>query len=104
MSGHHIHLCSACLAGAPGLSDTLPPLVPQYTVREGSCMSACARPASVAFRAAGKTAYLFAGVTEDDLASLALFARLYEAAPDGEIADARPLGDLRLKLIARIPG
>ena len=32
------------------------------------------------------------------------FARHYAASPDGSLADARVLGALRMKAIARIPG
>jgi len=35
---------------------------------------------------------------------LLTFARLYAASPDGNFADARPLGALRTKALARIPG
>ena len=33
-----------------------------------------------------------------------VFLKLYEAAPDGNLADARPIGALREKALARIPG
>ena len=67
------------------------------------CMSGCARPSTIAFRSAGKTAYLFGDLTAADLPDLITFARLYAASPDGTLADARPLGALRSKAIARIP-
>jgi predicted metal-binding protein len=35
---------------------------------------------------------------------LFIFARHYDASDDGTFADARVLGDLRTKAIARIPG
>ena len=52
----------------------------------------------------GKTAYLFGDLTAADLPDLLTFARAYAASPDGTFADARPLGTLRTKAIARIPG
>lgn len=67
-------------------------------------MSGCTRKSTIAFRADGKTAYLFGDLTADDLPDLVTFARLYAASPDGNLADARPLGALRMKAIARIPG
>ena len=67
-------------------------------------MSGCTRPSAVAFRAEGKTAYLFGEITAADLPDLLSFLRLYAASPDGALADARPLGELRNKAIARIPG
>lgn len=68
------------------------------------CMSGCTRAQTVAFRASGKVAYLFGDLTRDDLADLQIFADLYAASADGTFADARVLGNLRTKAIARIPG
>ena len=73
-------------------------------VRTTDCMSGCTRPSPCAFRAPGKTAYLFGDLTADDLSDLLTFARLYAASSDGNLHDARPLGALRTKAIARIPG
>jgi predicted metal-binding protein len=67
-------------------------------------MSGCTRPSTLAFRAPGKTTYLFGDLRAEDLADLLTFARLYAASPDGTFQDARPLGALRSKAIARIPG
>ena len=75
-----------------------------FDISETDCMSGCTRPSTLAFRAPGKTAYLFGDITQDDLPDLVTFARLYLAAADGNLDDARALGDLRLKAIARIPG
>ncbi len=68
------------------------------------CMSGCTRAQTVAFRAPGKVAYLFGDLTIRDLGELQTFARLYAASEDGTFADARVLGNLRTKAIARIPG
>ncbi len=69
------------------------------------CMNVCSKPVTVAFRAEGKEAYLFAGVElERQAGELAIFARLYADAQGGIIEDARPCGDLRFCLIGRIPG
>ncbi|KIN74622.1 DUF1636 domain containing protein [Sulfitobacter guttiformis KCTC 32187] len=66
-------------------------------------MSGCARAQTVAFRAAGKTAYLFGDITEADFEALETFCGLYADSDDGKFRDARALGDLRHKAIARIP-
>jgi predicted metal-binding protein len=67
-------------------------------------MSGCTRAPTLAFRAAGKTAYLFGEVGAEDLPDLVTFARMYLASADGNFVDARPLGGLRMKAMARIPG
>ena len=102
---HKVTICRSCRAGA-GLAQLLGPALHDlpFVVAETECMSGCTRPSTIAFRGTGKTAYLFGDVTEADLPDLISFARLYLAAPDGNLADARPIGDLRLKAIARIPG
>jgi predicted metal-binding protein len=100
---HQISLCGLC-PQTPGLLRALQQAVTGYEITESGCMSGCTRPQTVSFRAPGKTAYLFGDLGPDDLANLTNFARLYHASPDGIFADARILGDLRLKAIARIPG
>jgi predicted metal-binding protein len=103
-----ITLCSACALG----SGTFPDRLRHALAREKlaamvsltACMSGCTRPSALSVRAAGKTAYLFGDLTEADLGDLVTFARLYAASVDGTFADARPLGGLRMKAIARIPG
>jgi predicted metal-binding protein len=94
------------VAGKAGLADTLASALAglPFEVRGAECMSACTRPSSVAFRAPGKTAYLFGDLAEADVPDLVTFARLYAASADGTFVDARPLGALRLKAVARIPG
>lgn len=54
-------------------------------------------------RQTGKTAYLFGDLNENDLNDLVYFVDLYAQSSDGNFADARPLGTLREKAIARIP-
>lgn len=68
------------------------------------CMSVCAEPLALSFRAPGKWAYLFSGVdVAKDAADVLAFARLYLDSGDGEITDARPCGRLRFCLRGRIP-
>lgn len=108
MSGTRAIICRSCPAGRAGLAALLRDAVGRAdfgaSVEEVECMSGCTRPSTVAFRAEGKTAYLFGDVTAGDLPDMLAFLRLYAASPDGNFADARPLGGLREKAIARIPG
>ena len=103
----NITLCGSCDLGRSGFLDALSDALSQAglaaQVALVDCMSGCARPSTIAFRAAGKTAYLFGDVTAQDLPDLITFAHLYAASPDGTFADARPLGALRSKALARIP-
>ena len=100
---HRIILCRTCPAGQ-SLGRALSAAITYYSVTETECMSGCTRPSTAAFRAPGKTASLFGDLGEGDLPDLITFARLYLASRDGTFADARPLGALRTKAIARIPG
>lgn len=103
-----ISLCTSCALGAGGFADPLRAALAaaqiEATVAPVDCMSGCARASTAAFRAPGKTAYLFGDLTAADLPDLITFARLYAASPDGTLADARPLGALRSKALARILG
>ena len=95
--------CSVCLtcAAGPALFEAL---AVEIEVAGVDCMSGCTRASAVAFRAAGKTAYLFGDLGFDDVAELVAFAAAYQASDDGNFADARVLGALRMKAVARIPG
>jgi predicted metal-binding protein len=99
-----ITLCSSCALGQSGFASTLQQALPDATITTTDCMSGCTRPSTIAFRAPGKTAYLFGDLTADDLPQLVTFARLYGESRDGTFTDARVLGPLRMKAIARIPG
>jgi predicted metal-binding protein len=104
-----ITLCAGC---RPGEGEALAARLRQALAAEGlatevaltDCMNICANPVSVAVRAEGKAAYLFAGVDPaGQVAELTAFARLYAAAETGVIDDARPCGDLRFRLVGRLP-
>ena len=103
-----ITLCTSCALGRGGFAAVLGEALAAEGIAAGiattDCLSGCTRPSSLAFRAPGKTAYLFGDLTEADLPDLLTFARLYAASADGTFADARPLGGLRFKALARIPG
>jgi predicted metal-binding protein len=104
----NITLCASCALGQAGFAAPLQTALAAggliATVTTTDCMSGCTRPSTCAFRAPGKTAYLFGDLTAEDLPDLLTFARHYTASPDGNLPDARVLGGLRMKAIARIPG
>lgn len=104
----NITLCAGCALGRGGFAADLTAALTcagvVATVNTTDCMSGCARGSTLAVRADGKTAYLFGDLTTADLPDLVTFVRLYAASSDGNFADARPLGTLRTKAIARIPG
>lgn len=108
MTGIVATVCASCPAGREGLAAVLRAALGDHRlpveVREADCMSGCTRPSAVAFRAPGKMAYLFGEIGREDLPDLLIFARLYLASDNGVLADARPLGALRTKALARIPG
>lgn len=103
-----VTLCTTCGLGASGFGAELASALQAQGISAQisgvDCMSGCARPSTIAFRAPGKTAYLFGDLDHDDLDALLQFAALYHASDTGDFADARPLGSLRHKAIARIPG
>lgn len=100
-----VTVCATCALGRGGFATRLQAALGDLAeVATVDCMSGCTRPSTVAFRDPGKTAYLFGDLTEEDLDELVGFARAYARTADGTFADARPLGALRLKAVARIPG
>ncbi len=103
-----ITLCQSCDLGQGGFGPDLSAALSQAgiaaTLQGTDCMSGCTRASTLAFRAPGKVAYLFGDLTRADLADLVIFARAYAASADGNFADARFLGGLRTKALARIPG
>ncbi len=101
---HVISICGECKGKGTALAKALSGIVAEgIDVQISACLNVCSQPLTVAARATGKEAYLFAGVTPEDADAVATFARMWQAAPDGAIADARPLGRLRSCLIGRIP-
>ncbi|MGJ8616798.1 MAG: DUF1636 family protein [Sulfitobacter sp.] len=98
-----VSVCTTCTTDG-GFVDVVRKGLPDAEVVGVDCMSGCLNAQTVAFRSAGKVAYLFGDITAADLDELRNFARLYQASDDGTFADARVLGNLRTKAIARIPG
>ena len=72
-------------------------------VQQVDCMSGCKRPQTLSVRQSGKTAYLFGEISASDLPDILTFLQLFTHSPDGNLTDARPIGNLRLKALARIP-
>ncbi len=100
-----VFVCAECPDGATRLQLIREALAgTHWQIDPSPCMSGCKSGGSVAVRAPGKMAYLFGPVEAGDMDGFRAFATLYKAAPDGVIHDARPLGPLRLKALARIPG
>lgn len=100
-------LCRTCRDADHTLSAQLTEAVERAgisaRVQQVDCMSGCKRPQTLAVRQSGKTAYLFGEISSADLPDILTFLRLFGESPDGNLADARPLGALRMKAIARIP-
>lgn len=99
-----LFICTTCTPDSVGFIAQARDALPTLDITPVDCMSGCARAQTVAFRESGKTAYLFGEITPDDFPELETFSALYAASPDGTFPDARGLGSLRLKAIARIPG
>ncbi len=115
---HTVFICSTCRANdettpkGEALAAALKaifakakePEIRDFNIETFECMSACANPMAISFRAKGKAAYMFSGIDPvKDQQDILAFARLYIAAKDGWIEDARPCGRLRHCLLGRIP-
>lgn len=105
-----VYVCDTCAAPAEApkgaaFAGALRAAEPKgVEIRTVSCLNMCNAPLALALRAPGKVAYLFSGVQPDtDVADTLALIRLYRAAPDGVITDARPAGRLRFCLAGRIP-
>ena len=102
-----VFVCTSCTLGRAGFADRVRAAFASASdsaeVEEIDCMSGCTREQTIAFRSPGKVAYLFGGIDDADMPDLIRFATLYRASADGRFADARVLGGLRLKAVARIP-
>ena len=103
-----ISVCGTCPLGKDGFAEKLrlasASLAFATEVELVDCMSGCTRESTLAFRSPGKVAYLFGDLSLADLPEILAFAKHYQASPDGCFADARVLGALRTKALARIPG
>lgn len=100
-------LCRSCRNADAALPDLLAQAVAgaglDARVQQVDCMSGCKQPQTLSVRQSGKTAYLFGDISARDLPDILTFLQLFRDSPDGNLADARPLGELRMKALARIP-
>ncbi len=100
-------ICATCAAvGHPPTGAELAAAVGTvegWDVRMHDCLSMCAEPVALAVQGLARATYLFSGVLVDDAADVRAFLALYDASPDGWIADARPAGRLRFCLKGRVP-
>ena len=96
-------LCAGCCGARDDLAQAIAAACPGRPVVLASCLSVCKAPATLAAQGAGRATYVFSGLTVEDAADVATFARAYDAAPHGWIVDARPLGRLRFRLVTRVP-
>lgn len=107
MTGPTLTLCRTCRDADAALPDLLAEAVAaaglSAKIQQVDCMSGCKRPQTLSVRQSGKTAYLFGEITVQDLPDILTFLHLFGASADGNLADARPLGALRMKALARIP-
>ena len=109
---HCVIVCSRCRddrTREPGAAFLLPRLAEAldpaaFRIETVDCMAACERPIAVAFRAAGKTTYMFGDIdAAGDAQPLADFARLYASLADGWCNEGQRPAGLRGKTLARIP-
>lgn len=103
-----VTVCSSCPLGQTGfaedLRNKLSTTMPEFEVATRDCMSGCTQPSTVAIRSVGKTAYLFGEMEPGDLPLIENFLMHYRESKTGDFEDARVLGELRFRAIARIPG
>lgn len=99
---HVLTFCGSCPLGRTNVPQSYD--IAGFQIKVTECMSGCGRPSTVAFRAEGKTTYLFGDLTEADLDEIRMFAAAYLASADGTFDDARIFGTLRTKAVGRIPG
>ncbi|MEP2531096.1 DUF1636 family protein [Shimia sp.] len=105
-----VFICNTCASGDGATIDAefaaavRDAGVADFEVQEVSCLNMCDEPLTLALRAPGKVAYLFAGVRPgSDLKDVIALLTLYRDAPGGVIEDARPAGRLRFCLKGRVP-
>ena len=94
-------ICDGCGGGA--MAEALRRALPKVPLDHAPCLSVCAKPVTLAAQGAGRATYVFSGLTPEDVGDVVAFATAYDTAKAGWIEDARPLGRLRLCLVARVP-
>ena len=96
-------ICQGCVGDGAGLHAAVRDALPAVPVSRVGCLGVCRDPITLAAQGDGRATYVFSGLEPGDAGDVAAFAAAYDAAPGGWIADARPLGALRFKLVARVP-
>ena len=87
----------AAVAQAKGLAQ-------DFEISGTACMAGCDRPCTVAWRATGKTTWLFGDIDPDaDIDALVEFAALYQRLEDGWCRAADRPGKLATATLARVP-
>lgn len=75
-----------------------------FTIDGVACMAGCDRPCTVAYRADGKSAYLFGDIDETtDIDALIAFAAQYALSDDGWTSSTERPPGLAGKTLARVP-
>lgn len=76
----------------------------ELEVRSVGCLWTCSRPCSVTFACPGKYTYHFVDLHHDDsVAGLQQFSDLYCNSADGYVKPPKMPGELRSRLLVRIP-
>lgn len=97
-----VTICETCVGPGTALAAALRDL-DGWDVVMHPCLSVCDEPVAMAVQGAGAATYVFAGLTDADADDVRAFVALYDAAPAGWVADARPAGRLRFCLKSRVP-
>ena len=76
----------------------------QFEVEATPCLGGCVSPVNIALQGAGQSSYVFDGLDiKASEAEIVKLCKMYLELDLGWIEDARPLGELRNRLRARIP-
>lgn len=76
----------------------------ELNIQAVGCLWTCNRPCSVTFACSGKYTYHFADLQYNNCASeLQQFSELYKSSPDGYVKPPKMPGELRSRLLVRIP-
>ncbi|MCO4847609.1 MAG: DUF1636 family protein [Yoonia sp.] len=97
-----VTICETCAGPGTALAAELGK-IDGWDVVMHPCLSVCDAPVAIAVQADGAATYVFAGLTDADADDVRAFVTLFDDAPAGWIADARPAGRLRFCLKSRVP-
>lgn len=97
-----VTICETCAGPGTALAAKLGEM-DGWDVVMHPCLSVCDEPVAMAVQADRSATYVFAGLTDADANDVLAFVALYDDAPAGWVADARPAGRLRFCLKSRVP-